>query len=119
MKKIKSQPIFWKLGHKYTGHKLRYSYNLGLRKFKAFYGVSPNICKIIWDKLINVRPKTSQPKHLLWCLYFLKQYDSEHNNRAIFRADEKTFRKWVWCFVKLLSDMEVVSSCSTENITFK
>lgn len=111
---MNNQRIFWKTGHKYIGHKLSLSYSLGLRRFKAFYGVSPHICNIIWNKLVNVRPNTSQPKHLLWCLHFLKQYDSENNNRAVFRVDEKTFRKWIWCFIQLLSDMEVVSSCSND-----
>lgn len=110
---------FWKIGHKYTVHKLSLSNNLGLRRYKAFHGVSPNICQILWDKLSNVRPKTSQPKHLLWCLHFLKQYNSENNNRAIFGVHEKTIRKWVWCFVKLLSDMEIVSRCLTKNIKLK
>lgn len=101
--------LFWKLGHKYTGHKLSGSVNLGLRRFKGFYGVSPKICEIIWNKLSDSIPIHSQPIHLLWCLHFLKHYNTEHNNSAIFRADEKSIRKWVWCLIELLSDMEVVS----------
>lgn len=57
----------------------------------------------------GVRPLSSRPVHLLWALLFLKVYGSEHTHRMIANVDEKTFRKWSWCFVHLLSDIDVVS----------
>ncbi len=41
---------------------------------------------------------------------FLKVYATEHVNAAIVSADEKTFRKWSWRFVKLIKDLKVVSA---------
>jgi hypothetical protein len=102
--------LFWKTGHKITGHKLKFSYNLGLRRFKAFFGVTPKICAIIWNLLSDLRPVSAKPKYLLWSLCFLKQYNTENLNHAIFGADEKTIRKWIWYFVRLLSELDIVRS---------
>ena len=47
-----------------------------------------------------------QPKHLLWCLFFLKSYTSENAVAASVGADEKTFRKWFWYVIGCLNDLE-------------
>lgn len=66
-----SESFFWSLGHEFTDHKLHLSRATGLRRFKNYYGVSPNICNIIW-KLIEANvPESCEPKHLLWTLCFL------------------------------------------------
>jgi len=100
---------FLKLGNVYTKSTLARSKYMALRRFKSFFGVSPQVCSIIWAELENDLPIGSQPKHLLWCLSFLKQYGTEHYRRSIFKADEKTLRKWTWTFVKLLSNLNVVN----------
>lgn len=84
--------LFWQRGHKITGHKLQYSVNLGMRR----------------HKLENEKPAKAKPEHLLWALNFLRQYKDEHTRRALFKADEKTIRKWKWCFIELLAEMEIV-----------
>lgn len=89
-------------------HGICKSKHIGLRRFRSFFGVSPNICSITWKMLRSTAPLGSTPKHLLWCLHFLKQYPSEHSRRSILDADEKTIRKWSWIFVKLLADLSVV-----------
>lgn len=101
-----SSEIFLRLGNAYT--KGTSNTKTNLRRFKSFYGVSPAVCAKIWEKIIFETSSHAQPKHLLWCLFFLKQYPVEHEMRAIFHADEKTIRKWTWCFVKLLSNINVV-----------
>lgn len=103
-----SESLFWELGHKYTGHKLKLSRLTGLRRFKNFYGVSPNICGIIWNMIESNVPESCEPKHLLWTLCFLKQYNSDSTNSAIFGADEKTIRKYVWLLTNFLADLDVV-----------
>lgn len=106
---LDQEKLFWKIGHRITGHKLRLSSCLGLRRFKAFFGVTPKVCGIIWELLKNKKPDNSKPEHLLWALIFLRQYSSESTNKSLLKADEKTIRKWVWKFVELLSEMDIVS----------
>lgn len=80
-----------------------------IRKFRSFFGVSPNVCTIIWHSIDEI-PSGANPVHLLWCLVFLKRYNTEHINAALVNADEKTFRLWTWTFVELLSKLKVVFS---------
>lgn len=102
-----NEQIFLKLGNRYT-RSVMSKYNVALRRFKSFFGVTPKVCSIIWNLIKNVAPRGAQTKHLLWCLSFLKEYSTEHYRRSIFKADEKTMREWTWKFVKLLSDLNVV-----------
>lgn len=99
--------IFWNEGLIYASHKSENSNLTGLRKFMSFYGISPEIFSILW-KRIQGKPAGSEPKHLLWCMLFLKNYNKEHINAAITKVDEKTFRLWVWRFVELLADLDEV-----------
>lgn len=99
---------FSRLGNIYMKNSSIGSNKTTLRRFKSFFGVTPLLCSIIWEKIESSAPSESKPKHLLWTLYFLKQYDVEHTRRPLLNADEKTIRKWTWIFVKLLSDLDVV-----------
>lgn len=46
---------------------------LSQRSFKASYGLPPILVERVWTRLSECFPsKPFQPKHLLWCLYFLK-----------------------------------------------
>lgn len=103
-----STKIFWHEGLTIMKYGSSNSTMTGNRKFRAFFGVSPNACSVAW-KLIKDKPQSSEPKHLLWCLLFLKAYNKEHVNSALTGADEKTFRKWTWTFVELLAGLQVVS----------
>lgn len=99
--------IFRKYGHEYIKHSQQLSSKTGYRRFRAFFGVSPATCAVLWT-LIENKPTGSKPTHLLWSLLFLKGYANEHVNSTIVGADEKTFRKWNWIFVDLLADLDVV-----------
>lgn len=99
---------FITLGNIYTESSLTRSRNVAIRRYKSFFGVTPTVCSICWEKLKPILPVGAEPKHLLWCLLFLKQYGSEHNRRTILKADEKTIRKWTWIFVDLISRLDVV-----------
>lgn len=101
--------IFWKLGNDLSGHNLNKSERVGMRRYKSMFGVTPCICHIIWKLIQPKLPNGSSPIHLLWALYFLKNYNTEEVNRAVFRADEKTIRKWIWVFIDHISRMRVVS----------
>lgn len=99
---------FLKLGNIYTKSSLTRSRFVALRRYKSFFGVNPTICSIVWTKLEKDLPNGAHPKHLLWCLSFLKQYAVEHYRRSIFQSDEKTIRKWTWIFVNLLANLNEV-----------
>lgn len=99
---------FLKLGNRYTTSKSTESGKTKLRRFKSFFGVTPPVCSLIWLKIKDSAPIDSHPKHLLWCLLFLKHYSIEHIRKSILDADEKTIRKWTWIFTKLLSDLDMV-----------
>lgn len=99
--------VFWNEGLAYAKHNTEKSELTGYRKFRTFYGIGPDVCSILWNRISN-KPPHSEPKHLLWCMLFLKNYHKEHVNAAIVSADEKTFRLWAWRFVELLSELDVV-----------
>ena len=102
---IMSVDDFWNQGHQITGHKLYRSRTTGHRRFREFFGCSPSICSIVWEKLsaTNSIPPTGKPVHLLWTLLFLKRYTTEHVMSSMVGADEKTLRKWIWKFIAALS----------------
>ncbi len=81
-----------------------------LRRFMASFGVTPTCCRMLWDQIYDDFPNGGRPKHLLWALYFLKTYASEHVACNVLRVDEKTYRKWVWIFVNLLATVPDVVS---------
>ena len=103
-----SAETFWILGHKITRHDMDGSIFTDYRKFRAFFGTSPNVCVAAWDNLSHVRPAKSRPEHLLWALLHLKRYCNEHINATLVAASEKTFRKWCQIFIRLLAKMPVV-----------
>lgn len=106
-----SKSTFLAIGSKYTKTKSKEIQRnpTRQRRFKSFFGVTPHVCFLVWQRIKNDAPPGSEPKHLLWCLNFLKQYSDEHTRKAVRSAVEKTIRKWTWIFVKLVSDLNVVS----------
>lgn len=98
---------FWSQGLSYANRSTSLSSLTGIRVFKSFYGIAPEVCSKLW-RLLADKPSNSEPKYLLWALFFLKRYNTEHVNAALVKCDEKTFRKWIWIFIKLLSSLELV-----------
>ena len=48
----------------------------------------------------------ANPSHLLWALYFMKNYETKSEDVTNFDGvDEKTLRKWVWFYVKGISKL--------------
>eukprot|EP00171_Calliarthron_tuberculosum_P023605 IDg23605t1 len=94
-----------------------------LRRFMGLFGVTPEVCCVVWNQLLGKMPKGAQPHHLLWSLLFLKLYANEHCNRLLSGADEKTFRKWAWIFIGLIAELkvrpEVSSNISVDGTDFR
>ena len=98
-----SEETFWFFGHQIIGHKLEGSLTMGYRKFRAFFGTSPEVCAILWNKLFEKRPQNSSPIHLLWGLMLPKEYQIESVNSTLVGVTEKTFRKWSMLYISLLA----------------
>lgn len=97
---------FYRISFPYINHTTKKSVPIGLRRFKSFFGVTPQVCAKLWN-LFECN-NLSQPKHLLWALLFLKQNGTEHERRSILKSDEKTIRKWTWVYVELLGKLNLV-----------
>ena len=53
--------------------------------------------------------------HLLLTIMFLKQYNKESTNACKYGCDKKTFRKYVWLYLKIISQLDFVSLLKTSN----
>ena len=82
-------------------------------KFRALFGVTPEICTNIWDEIMDTVPPGGKPIHLMWALLFLKVYGTGTVNSELTGVTPRTFRKWSWAFVRLMAHMKSVSISST------
>jgi hypothetical protein len=80
-------------------------------KFVAMFGLTPKMCQILWMKCSV--PK-SKPKHLLWMLYFLRQYSKTGVLRTVLKSDPKTIKKWVWRMVDEVQ--HIYSGCVSSKV---
>ena len=85
------------------------------RHFREFFGTPVEAVEIVWDLLLrdSLLPEKGRPKHLLWALHFMKAYPKQGPACATVGAssgavDAKTFRKWVWAFIKAIVELEEV-----------
>ncbi|KAG9404512.1 hypothetical protein AC1031_004720 [Aphanomyces cochlioides] len=81
---------------------------VGIRRFREMFGTSPRCCSLAWRLVGGNRPLGSLPIHLLWAFLFLKTYATEAQLYAITGADEKTFRKWVWQWIRAIAALDVI-----------
>ena len=103
-----SSSHFLYIASKYPGYKNR-SNVLSDRIFRALFGVTSNVCAIIWAKLeVNVTTD-KDPNHLLWGLLFLKVYSTEEVHSSLVGTTVKTLRKWSIPMVERMSDLNTVS----------
>ena len=76
------------------------------RRFRASYGVSPEVCTQVWHLIYFSLPVIQKIDHLLWALLFMKVYASETVLAGIVEVDEKTFRRHVWTVISSISDLK-------------
>lgn len=99
------EEVFRTEGYENIHHSNGCSEQVGLQRFTDFFGASPLVCSIIWDAIsnANAHPHGSRPKYFLAALHFLRVYNIETVNRALFNHDEKTLRKWVWMYISIIA----------------
>lgn len=81
------------------------------RRWMSAFGTKLEVCCYLWNKInpCETMSELGSPEyvHLLWALFFLRVYDTEHNcANAAGGVDEKTFRKWSHAFVEAISFLE-------------
>ena len=79
-----------------------------LRQFRALFGVTPLVCAVVWNKVGKLQPKNSLPKYLLWEFLLLKTYANEYAQCSLTGKSGKTFQRWYWLFIQLISDLNLV-----------
>ena len=78
-----------------------------LRRFRAFFGVSPSTASLLWGKIksLDWAPR-SQAKHILWALLLMKVYDSEEVMAGFLGVDEETFSIHAFEMVKVIARLK-------------
>lgn len=99
---------FYFLGCSFIKHESA-SRIVGLRRFKANFGISPKVCAEAWVEIKKKLPHDFKIMHLLWALHFLKCYNTENVNHVFANCDEKTFRHRTREVIMKLASMEIVS----------
>jgi hypothetical protein len=103
---------FMVLGLKFAGHPRVKSLLTNLRRFKGWYGASPETCAQIFSDLkttdINeARIKDNEdPSRFLMAMHFLRAYRTEEQTAGTFRMNEKTARKWCWKYAKKIQALK-------------
>jgi hypothetical protein len=73
-----------------------------------FYGISPFTCSVTWYLLTTVAliDLNQRPTHLLWALYFFKNYTTEEVSRKVLgNPDYKTMREHIWYMIEKISSL--------------
>ena len=108
---------FEELGRYVAKYGYSNSEKVKLRRFKAEFGVAPDVVVDTWDLLLEskfLRRKLARtscypcpnPEHMLWALMLLKQYSVTLSLAKTVRVDEKTFRKWSWIYLEAMAELD-------------
>ena len=87
-----------------------------LRRFRARFGLDPISVLILWKMLttegIEILSTPLSLEHLFWALDFLKNYSNESVQADNYGVDPKTYRKWLWPYIKAVASLapKVVST---------
>ena len=79
-----------------------------IRRFRGSFGIDPSsaliLSKMIQDCNREVSVcKMTEFEHLFWALDFLKNYQNEVIQANKYGVDKKTYRKWLWVYVKAIA----------------
>jgi len=111
-KYVFSQKDFYDMGRRLVGFKDTNNYRVRTRRFKAHFGTEADYVTITWalvagsGYLDQLGPRSLNPEHILWAFMFANRYQTEEENAAVCKCDEKTFRKWAWFYVHGIIGLE-------------
>ncbi len=104
-----SSDLFWSLGLQLMKLSPQGSLVVRQRAWKEHFGQNPNVCEYVWIRLTDQAENGSEPKHLLFALFFLRNYQTEMCNHTFSGLDPKTFRKWSFHWIELIAfNLDVV-----------
>lgn len=101
----------------HTKNKGKISENTLLSQFLQQFGVTPNVCAILWLKLNEDKSFKFKHKHLLWTLYFLRHYPVQSLMESWTGYCRLTVSKIIWNIINKISELKIVSY-SSFNIIF-
>jgi len=78
-----------------------------LERFRSYYGCSPGVCSVLWDRICALCPRGYSFKHLLWALMFLKVYGTESVLVGKIGVDEDTYRDHMWPVVRAIASLKL------------
>jgi hypothetical protein len=81
------------------------------RHFKSHFGIDPQLVSIVWQELnssgwLHFAGRKPNSEHLLWCLFFLKNYCVEEINASRFGACERTLREKAWLYAEGIANLD-------------
>ena len=81
------------------------------KRFKSMFHLSPSVCKPLWKRLDEGHTEMpfTQIPHLLYALYYMKNYCSWSDLAGRSGKDEKTVRKWAWIVIRFIAEQDWVS----------
>ncbi len=83
------------------------------RLLREFFGTSVRVVELLWKLIVqgNHLPNNGYPKHLMWCIYFLKVYPKQGPGCAATggsergAVDPRIHQKWVWKFIEAVAEL--------------
>ena len=100
---------FLRLGNELTRRCRRPIHKTEMGRFRAVFGAGPNICTIVWGKILaqTALENGAMPVHMLWAFMFMKLYCAESVLATLAGGvHEQTFRKWSWYFVEKIANLQ-------------
>jgi hypothetical protein len=98
---------FLLLGKRVTQRADSRCFSTELRRFRAFFGVSPSTCALLWGRIRaqDFAPRAT-PRHLLWGLMHLNLYLTEEVVAGFLGVDEGTYREWSFLMVQVIGRLK-------------
>ena len=79
-------------------------------RYRAHYGTGWVVAAHLWaqlqDAIVATDARKMEKRHLLWCLYFFRRYDTEEACASRFQTTEKTFRERCKECIELIALLE-------------
>ena len=85
-----------------------------LTEFKKTFGVSLYVCILIYDE-ININ-QTIKHKHMLWAMYFLRNYPTTYQMSSWTGVSPNSYRNEIWKIITAISELKKV--CLTTIICY-
>ena len=109
MKPSRFMELGREITHRAGNHR---AFSTEYRRFRAFFGVSPSTCALLWGR---IRTQGMAPRaravHLLWGLLFLNLYDPEEVIAGFLGVDEQTYREWSYEMVVAIARLKPLVVC--------